>query len=71
MTDQVKPVPRSWRRHLRFSVRRLIVLVLVIGAGLGWVVRARKSSAMQSRRLRSLKAVCRMIGSGSTELVFA
>ena len=31
--------PRSWRRFLRFGVRGLIVLVLVIGAGLGWTVR--------------------------------
>jgi hypothetical protein len=38
MTDQAKPTPRPWRRYLRFSVRRLIVLVLVIGAGLGWFV---------------------------------
>jgi hypothetical protein len=33
------PVSRPWRRYLRFSVRRLIVLVLVIGVGLGWIVR--------------------------------
>ena len=33
------PVPHPWRRFLRFSVRGLIVLVLVIGAGLGWIVR--------------------------------
>ena len=32
------PVSRPWRRFLRFSVRGLIVLVLVIGAGLGWIV---------------------------------
>ncbi len=31
---------RPWRRFLRFSVRGLIVLVLVFGAGLGWLVRA-------------------------------
>jgi internalin A len=29
-----------WRRLLRFSVRGLIFLVLVIGAGLGWIVRS-------------------------------
>ncbi len=32
-------VSRPWRRYLRFSVRGLIVLVLVVGAGLGWIVR--------------------------------
>src|ERR1017187_10239475 len=40
MTDQAKTVSRPWRRFLRFSVRGLIVLVLVIGAGLGWLVRS-------------------------------
>jgi hypothetical protein len=30
---------RSWRRYVRFSVRGLIVLVLVIGVLLGWIVR--------------------------------
>ena len=33
-------VARSWRRFLRFSVRGLIVLVLVIGVWLGWIVRS-------------------------------
>jgi hypothetical protein len=32
-------VSRSWRRFLRFNVGWLIVVVLVIGAGLGWVAR--------------------------------
>jgi internalin A len=30
---------RPWRRFLRFSVRRLIVLVLLTGGWLGWTVR--------------------------------
>ena len=33
-------VSRPWRRFLRVSVRGLIVLVLVIGGGLGWLVRS-------------------------------
>jgi internalin A len=33
------PASRPWHRFLRFSVRGLIVLVLVIGVGLGWIVR--------------------------------
>jgi hypothetical protein len=33
------PASNPWRKYLRFSLRGLIVLVLVIGAGLGWVVR--------------------------------
>jgi Leucine-rich repeat (LRR) protein len=32
-------VPHPWRRFLRFSVRGLIALVLVIGVWLGWIVR--------------------------------
>jgi internalin A len=38
MPDQSKPVSRPWRRFLRFSVRGMIVLVLVIGVWLGWIV---------------------------------
>jgi Leucine Rich repeat len=34
-----EPASRPWRRFLRPSVRGLIVLVLAIGAGLGWIVR--------------------------------
>jgi hypothetical protein len=33
------PAPRPWQRFLRFSVRASILLVLVVGAGLGWIVR--------------------------------
>lgn len=34
------PIAHPWRRYLRFSMRGLIVLVLVMGAGLGWFVRS-------------------------------
>ena len=37
-TTLAEPVSRPWRRFLRFSVRGMIVLVLVFGAGLGWIV---------------------------------
>ena len=40
MQDQADLASRPWRRYLRFSVRGLIVLVLVIGGGLGWMVRS-------------------------------
>ncbi len=50
------PVSRPWQRFLRFSVRGLIVLVLVIGAGLGWIVRSaqvqREAVAAIERRRR-------------------
>jgi hypothetical protein len=40
MTDQANPASRPWRRFLRFSVRGMIVLVLVIAGWLGWLVRS-------------------------------
>jgi internalin A len=40
MTDQAETVSRRWRRFLRFSVRGMIVAVLVIGGWLGWIVRS-------------------------------
>ena len=39
MPDQAKTVSHPWRRYLRFSVRGLIVLVLVIGLWFGLIVR--------------------------------
>ena len=44
-TMPAETTSRPWRRFLRFSVRGLIVLVLVIGAGLGWIVRRRSNPA--------------------------
>ena len=52
MTDQAKPVSRPWRRFLRFSVRGLIVLVLVIGGWLGWLVR---SARIQREAVAAIK----------------
>jgi hypothetical protein len=31
-------ISQPWRSYLRFSVRGLIVVVLVVGAGLEWIV---------------------------------
>jgi internalin A len=33
------PAAQPWRRYLRFGMQGLIVLVLLIGAGMGWIVR--------------------------------
>lgn len=30
--------PQSWRRLVRFSVRSLMVLILITGGGLGWLI---------------------------------
>jgi hypothetical protein len=40
MSTRPEPASGPWRRFLRFSVRGLIVLVLVIGAAIGWLVRS-------------------------------
>jgi hypothetical protein len=34
-----EPVSPAWKRFLRFRMRGLLVFVMVIGAGLGWIVR--------------------------------
>ena len=39
MIDESKPASRPWRSFLRFSVRGMIVLVILFGVGLGWIVR--------------------------------
>jgi Leucine Rich repeat len=39
MSIQSRPISRPWRRYLRFSVRGLIVVVLLVGCWLGWIVR--------------------------------
>ena len=52
MAIQLEPVSRPWRRYLRFSVRGLIVLVLVIGGWLGWLVR---SARVQRDSVRAIE----------------
>jgi hypothetical protein len=37
--DQSRPISRPWWGYVQFSVRGLIVLVLAIGGGLGWIIR--------------------------------
>ena len=44
---QAEHISHSWRRYLRFSVRGLITLVLVIGAGLAWWCKVPTFSAMR------------------------
>ena len=52
MTDHSKPISRPRRRLLRFSVRGPIVLVLVIGAWLGWIVRIAR---IQSEAVKAIR----------------
>jgi internalin A len=51
-TTLTEPVSRPWRRFLRFSVRGMIVLVLVIGGWLGWIVR---SARIQREAVTAIK----------------
>ena len=55
--DRLVPTTRPWRRFLRVSVRGLIVLVLVTGAGVGWLVRS-------ARIQREAVAAIRKAGGG-------
>ena len=38
MTVPSESASGSWKTYLRLSVRGMIVLVLLIGTGLGWIV---------------------------------
>ena len=40
MTVEPKPISCPWWTYVRFSLRGLIILVLLIGTGLGWLVRS-------------------------------
>jgi hypothetical protein len=40
MTEQPQRKSRWWRRHMRFSVRGMALLVLIVGGGSGWYVRS-------------------------------
>jgi hypothetical protein len=40
LTISEKPTAARWRSYLRFSLRGLIVLIVLLGGGLGWIVRS-------------------------------
>ena len=61
MPDQIKPASRPWRRFLRFSVRGLIVAVLVIGLGLGWIVRTVQNARFQRESVGAITAAGGMV----------
>ena len=56
---------RVWQRRLRFRVRGLIVVILLISGCLGWAVRC-ASSTMRWRRSNGLAVSCGTIGSLKT-----
>jgi hypothetical protein len=48
-------ISRPWRRYLRFSLRGLIVVVIVIGVGLGWMVRTIRSARIQREAVAAVR----------------
>ena len=47
VTISDKPAVGRWRRYLRFSLRGVVIVVVLIGCGLGWIVSsARRQRAM-------------------------
>ena len=70
MSSRPKPVQRSWRGYLRFSVRGLAVFVLLIGSWLGWIVRNAVFSARRWRESRKPGAGLAMTGSLKMEFLF-
>ena len=60
------PVSGPWQRFVTLSVRGLVVLVLVVGAGLGWLGQGAPLTVRPSRRSRTLAASSIMIGSSTT-----
>ncbi len=58
-TTPANPTSRPWRRFLRFSVRGMIVVMLVVGGWLGWIVRS-------ARIQREAVAAIRKAGGGTS-----
>jgi hypothetical protein len=54
MTDQAEPVSRPWRKFLRFSVRGMIVLVLMIGGGSGWFAHLARQARIQRNAVAAI-----------------
>jgi hypothetical protein len=55
MPDQ--PLPNSRRQWLRLSVRGLIVLVLIVGGGLGWIAHLVRSAQGQRDAVAAVRKV--------------
>jgi hypothetical protein len=68
MTDQAKPISRPWRRFLRFSMRGMIVVVLLVGGWLGWIVR---SARIQREAVAAIKNAGGAVAYGWAEEEFS
>jgi hypothetical protein len=64
VTVLAKPISRPWWNYVRISVRGLIVLVLLIGAGVGWIVR---SARIQRDAVAAIQKAGGYVGYGWAE----
>ena len=53
-TNFADPVSRPWQRYLRFSVRGMIVVVLVSGGGLGWFAHLARQARIQRNAVAAI-----------------
>ena len=53
---RAQPAPRRRRGSFQFSVRGLLVLILVIGCGLGWIRPPRRRAGRAQRPARSRRS---------------
>ncbi len=64
MDQQTQPVsavtPRPRRRWLRYSLRGLLMLMLVFGCGLGWVLREARQQGLALAALERSEVMCRL-----------
>jgi hypothetical protein len=54
VTDQPQAATRSRRRHFRFSVRGLLLLILLVGCGLGWFAQIVRTGQLQRRAVAEI-----------------
>jgi hypothetical protein len=54
VAGQPLSAPRSRRSFMRFSVRGLLVLILIIGCGMGWIARVVRTGQAQCRAVAAI-----------------
>jgi hypothetical protein len=54
VTGQPQPAPRSGLRFFRFNVRGLLLLILIIGCGLGWLAQVIRTGNVQRRAVAAI-----------------
>jgi hypothetical protein len=52
--NEPRPAARNWRRHFRFSVRCLLLLIVVIACGFGWLARVVRTGNVQRRSVAAI-----------------